>query len=86
MRRYDLPFEVVEAAELEEVKGALIQVLQSLNQKEIAADLVRGSTTDLFYKVMLLIVKLSGDSLYNSLTGRVSESLAWVLLTVLLLA
>ena len=51
MRRYELPFEVVEPAELEEVKGELLQVLHSLNQKETAADLVRGTSPDLFYKV-----------------------------------
>ena len=51
MRRYDLPFEAVEAAELEEVKGDLLQVLYSLNLKDIAADLTRGSSPDLFYKV-----------------------------------
>lgn len=54
MRRYELPFEVVEAAELEEVKGQLLQVLHSLNQKETAADLIRGGTPDLFYKVATL--------------------------------
>ena len=51
MRRYDLPFEALETAELEEVKGDLMQVLYSLNLKDIAADLIRGGTPDLFYKV-----------------------------------
>ena len=51
MRKYDLPFEAVETAELEEVKGDLLQVLYSLNLKDIAADLIRGTSPDLFYKV-----------------------------------
>lgn len=51
MKRYELPFDAVEAAELEEVKGDLLQVLQSLNLKDLAADLVRGTSSDLFYKV-----------------------------------
>ena len=51
MRKYDLPFEAVETAELEEVKGDLLQVLYSLNLKDLAADLVRGASPDLFYKV-----------------------------------
>ena len=49
-----MPFEAVEAAELEEVKGDLLQVLYSLNLKDIAADLVRGASPDLFYKVIEL--------------------------------
>ena len=53
MRRYNLPFEAIEAAELEEVKGDLLQVLNSLNQKNTAADLLRGAAPDLFYKVPL---------------------------------
>lgn len=55
MRRYDLPFEGIDAHELEEVKGDLLQVLNSLNQKELAADLTRGTTPDLFYKVSVLL-------------------------------
>ena len=53
MHRNNLPFEPLEAAELEEVKADLVQVLHSLGQKEVAADVLRGSVGDTFYKVSL---------------------------------
>ena len=52
MKRYNLAFEAIDAAEMEEVKGGLVQVLLSLNQKDLAADVARGGGgPDLFYKV-----------------------------------
>ena len=51
MHSNDLPVEVLDGAELEEAKADLIQVHNSLNQKEVAADIMRGATQDMFYKV-----------------------------------
>ena len=50
MRQHNLPFETVEGSELEEVKPELIQVLHSLNQREVAAEVATGSGADMFYK------------------------------------
>jgi hypothetical protein len=51
MRSNDLPVEALDGAELEEAKPELVQVLNSLNLKEVAADVMRGATQDMFYKV-----------------------------------
>ena len=51
MRRHELPVETLDAAELEELKPELIQVLNSLNLREVAADVARGPATDMYYKV-----------------------------------
>ena len=51
MHSHNLPFEMLEPSELEEAKADIVQVLNSLNQKEVAADVMRGNTQDMFYKV-----------------------------------
>lgn len=51
MHQNDLPFEMLEPSELEEAKAEIIQVLNSLGQKEVAADVMRGPTNEMFYKV-----------------------------------
>jgi hypothetical protein len=51
MKKHNMPFDVVEPSELEEVKPFLDQVLRSLNAKDAAIDLREGKVPDLFYKV-----------------------------------
>lgn len=75
MQRNDLPFEALDATELEDAKADLMQVLNSLGQKEVAADVMRGASTEMFYKVCHTSSTLSIEFTNLQKTAKSRESL-----------